>query len=80
MKIDHLPPTAVGIDKDMRTEVDLMAGGLDVMPQVQIRREDGQVAGEWSLVFGKNAFPVGAGCAAATSTIPTATSRRGRIL
>lgn len=79
MKIDQ-PPTAVGIDKDMGTEVDLVAGRLDVMPQIQIRREDGKVAGEWSLVLGENAFPVRAGGAAATAAIPTSTSRRGRIL
>lgn len=50
-KTRSLPATTVGVHKHVRARIDLVASGLDVVPQIQIRREDGQVAGERTLVF-----------------------------
>jgi len=63
----------------MRTQIDLVASGLDVVPQIQIRREDGQVAGERALVLRQDALPF-AGGASAAAAVPTSAARRSRIL
>lgn len=69
----------MGIDEDVRAQIDLVTSSLDVVPEIQIRGEDGQVAGERALVFRQDTLPF-AGCAAATSAVPTATARRRRVL
>jgi len=53
----------------MRTQIDLVASGLDVVPQIQIRREDGQVAGERALVLRQDALPFAGGAYFAVSLI-----------
>lgn len=79
----------------MRTEIDLMAGGFDVMPQIQIRREDGQVTCQRPLMLRQGALPfaagagagaaaaavaAGAAATAAAASAAAAAARRGGVL
>lgn len=85
--ISNLPTTTVRIDKDMRTEIDLMAGGLDVMSQIQIGRENGQVSCQrtlmlWQCPFAFTVAAAGAATASAGAATAgtTAAARRCSIL
>lgn len=67
----NLPATTVRIDKHVWTEINLMSSRLDMMSQIQIGREDGQVTCQGTLMLwqGTFAFPISttAGSAAAAS-------------
>lgn len=86
----NLPATTVRIDKHVWTEINLMSSGLDMMSQIQIGREDGQVTCQGTLVLwqGTFAFPIAttAGSAAAASASAAAAAstahaaRRCRVL
>lgn len=84
------PATTVRIDKHVWTEINLMSSGLDMMSQIQIGREYGQVACQGTLMLwqGTFAFPIAAtaGSAAAASASAAAAAstahaaRRCRVL
>lgn len=73
------------IDKNMWTEIDLMASGLDVMSQIQIGRENGQVSCQrtlmlWQCTFAFTAAGAAAASAGAAAAASTAAARRCSIL
>lgn len=84
------PATTVRIDKNVWTEINLMSSSLDMMSQIQIGREYGQVACQRTLMLwqGTFAFPIAstAGSAAAASASAAAAAstahaaRRCRVL
>lgn len=81
----NLPATTVRIDKHVWTEINLMSSGLDMMSQIQIGREYGQVACQGTLMLwqGTFAFPIAstAGSASAAAAASTAhAARRCRVL
>lgn len=86
----NLPATTVRIDKNVWTEINLMSSGLDMMSQIQIGREYGQVACQGTLMLwqGTFAFPIasttGSAAAASASSAAAASTahaaRRCRVL